>query len=288
MKTYYFISSTFISKWFKYTISIRKTFTFSKTRDLNSYRSTKKKCYLVNAKYAHLIVNAHKFASRNWFKQIMKMSVFAMIIDATIAINYEDLYNANAINFVAHEVNAINSSINSSNSTASSVNVSLKKILSTNITIYDDIDTRIKFANVIANYSNLWNDNEFIVRISSNEWMSIEIKSNVKIETTKMYSLNLADKKFVDETFDKLHAQKRMKYISQFTLHDYSIFAIWRIVFDFDDSKRKKRVIVNIRDFNKIIFIDSYFMSLQANIIVVVVNYRFISIFNVVDFFHQW
>ena len=118
--------------------------------------------------------------------------------------------------------------------------------------------------------------------------MSIEIKSNVKIETTKMYSLNLVDRKLVDETFDKLHAQERMKYTSQFTSHDYSIFAIWRIVFDFDDSKRKSRVIVNIRDLNKIILTDSYFMSLQANIIVVVIDCRFISIFDVVDFFHQW
>ena len=146
----------------------------------------------------------------------------------------------------------------------------------------------VSIVNVIANYSNLWNDNEFIVRISFEKWMLIEIKSNVKIETIKMYSLNFVDKKLINNTFDKLHAQKRMKYINQSILHEYSIFAIWRIVFDFDDSKRKRRVVVNIRDLNKIIFIDSYFMSLQANIIVVVIDCRFISIFDVVDFFHQW
>ena len=84
------------------------------------------------------------------------------------------------------------------------------------------------------------------------------------------------------------HAQKRMKYTSQSTSHEYSIFVVWRTIFDFDDSERKKRVIVNIRDFNKIILIDSYFMSLQADIIVVVVECRFISVFDVVDFFHQW
>ena len=56
--------------------------------------------------------------------------------------------------------------------------------------------------------------------------MSIELKSDVKIETAKMYSLDFANKKFVNEIFDKLHAQKRMKYIIQSTSHDYSIFAI--------------------------------------------------------------
>ena len=117
--------------------------------------------------------------------------------------------------------------------------------------------------------------------------MSIEIKWNVKIKTTKMYSLNFVDKKFVNETFNKLHAQKRMKYINQFISHEYSIFVIWRTIFDFDNSKRKKRVIVNIRDFNKIIFIDSYFISLQIDIIVAVIECRFIFVFDVVDFFHQ-
>ena len=84
----------------------------------------------------------------------MKMNVSAMTADATMTINYENL-NAIAINFVAQKVNAINSSINSSNFVASSANASLKEILFTDITIYDDIDTRTKFANVIASYSNL-------------------------------------------------------------------------------------------------------------------------------------
>ena len=56
--------------------------------------------------------------------------------------------------------------------------------------------------------------------------MSIELKSDVKIETTKMYSLNFANRKLVDEIFDKLHAQERMKYTTQSTSHEYSIFAI--------------------------------------------------------------
>ena len=103
-----------------------------------------------------------------------------------------------------------------------------------------------------------------------------------------MYLLNFANRKLMNEIFDKLHAQKRMKYINQFISHDYLIFAIWRIVFDFNNSKRKKRVIVNIRDFNKIIFINSYFMSLQSNIIVAVTKCRYIFVFDVVDFFHQW
>ena len=56
--------------------------------------------------------------------------------------------------------------------------------------------------------------------------MSIEIISEFKIETTKMYFFDFADRKLVDEVFDKLHAQNKIKYIFQFIVHDYLIFAI--------------------------------------------------------------
>ena len=79
-----------------------------------------------------------------------------------------------------------------------------------------------------------------------------------------------------------------MKYIIQFTSHDYSIFVVWRIVSNSNDSKRKKRVIVDIRDLNKIAIIDFYFMSLQSNIIATIIDCQFISIFDVAKFFHQW
>ena len=56
--------------------------------------------------------------------------------------------------------------------------------------------------------------------------MLINFKSNVKIETTKVYPLKPSDRKFVNEIFDKLHEQDRMKFNNQPTLHDYSVFVI--------------------------------------------------------------
>ena len=82
----------------------------------------------------------------------MKFDVFIMTVDATVAINYENL-NTIAINFVdANEINFSNIFINFA---VSNVNINVKKILFVDITIYDDIDTRTKLTNVIANYSNL-------------------------------------------------------------------------------------------------------------------------------------
>ena len=82
-----------------------------------------------------------------------------MTIDAIITINYKTLHDAIAINFVVLNFNftinfAINSCENSNNSVSNS-NINVEKILFANITIYDDINARIKFANVIENYSKL-------------------------------------------------------------------------------------------------------------------------------------
>ena len=56
--------------------------------------------------------------------------------------------------------------------------------------------------------------------------MSIEFRSKVKIETIKIYLLKLVNRHFVDEIFNKLHAQNRIKYITQSISHNYSIFVV--------------------------------------------------------------
>ena len=248
----------------------------------------KEDCYLISQKYVNLIVNVHK--------SILKMNVSTMIVDATMTINTEDSTAKFATNFVAISINSINFETEIINFAVNFLSSSYhigenqfsKQILSSKITVYDDFETRDKLFSVADNYSNLWNDNDFIVKISANEWMSIEIIFESKIEATKMYSFDLVDRKLVDEVFDKLHVQNRMKYTSQFIIHDYSIFAIWKNVFEFNESERKDRMMIDIRDLNKIAITDFYFMSFQTNIISFVTNCRYISVFDVADFFHQW
>ena len=80
-----------------------------------------------------------------------------------------------------------------------------------------------------------------------------------------------------------------MKFIIQFTSYSYSMFVIWRTIYHFErSSKRKKNVIVNIKDLNKIIELNTYFMFLQTDIIAFVIDCSYISVFDVVNFFYQW
>ena len=80
-----------------------------------------------------------------------------------------------------------------------------------------------------------------------------------------------------------------MSWIIEITSHDYSMFVVWRTIQLFDKkSKRKKRAIIDIREFNKIIESNNYSMQLQFDITFVVQNCLYIIIVNCNEFFYQW
>ena len=147
----------------------------SKNNRLKIVQEYKKEdCYLINQKYANLIANVHKSISRNWFKSTLKMNVSTMIVDATMTTSIENSTTKFATNFVAISINFETEIINFvANFLSSSYHVDenqfFEQILSSKITIYDDFEIRDKFFNVVDSYSDLWNDNDFIVKISANE-----------------------------------------------------------------------------------------------------------------------
>ena len=80
-----------------------------------------------------------------------------------------------------------------------------------------------------------------------------------------------------------------MNWITQFTSYAYSCFVIWKTIYLFDkSSKRKNRVVIDIRNFNKITQFDVYSMQFQFDLIFVVIEYVYINIFDCINFFHQW
>jgi hypothetical protein len=54
------------------------------------------------------------------------------------------------------------------------------------------------------------------------------------------------------------------------------------------DDERKKRVVINIRDLNKIVEFDSYSMFFQTNIINAVTDAKYISMIDAAAFFYQF
>ena len=58
----------------------------------------------------------------------------------------------------------------------------------------------------------------------------------------------------------------------------------------FEESLKmnEKKTIINIKRLNKIIVIDFYFLSLQFDIIVLIIECKYIIVINIARFFHQW
>jgi hypothetical protein len=73
-----------------------------------------------------------------------------------------------------------------------------------------------------------------MINVSENEWMSIILKSEIRIEFVKVYSMRSKKRELIDETFDKLHQQNKMHWTIESTVHEVSIFVVWRQIFDDD------------------------------------------------------
>ena len=173
---------------------------------------------------------------------------------------------------------------------AENESIETEMITETKIIIFDITDAQKTIQQMIEVYFNLWSDDKrATMNISKSDWMSINILSDAKIPFAKIYSVESKDKKLINEMFDKLHAQERMKYSKQSTSYDYFVFVVWQTILKSDQkSIRKNRVVVDIRDFNKIVESDNYFMSLQFDIIFVVAECKYISVFDAATFFYQW
>ena len=165
---------------------------------------------------------------------------------------------------------------------------SLKNKLENEITIWSDEVTIKRIKTVIDQYSNVW---KFIleeVNISENQWMQIKIISEKHSESIRVFKLDTEDKEIVDKKFDNLQTQEKLEYFKKATSYAFSVFVVWTMIYLNDKPMRKTRVIVDIRELNKITEFDAYSMSLQSNIISCIQNCKFIFLMNEATFFYQW
>ena len=162
-------------------------------------------------------------------------------------------------------------------------------ILLNDIIVYDTRNEQDILTRIFEFYFEIWKDSDTFVKISSNQWMTISIKSNAKIAVVKIYSVNFKNRALIDDLFDRMHRQRRMNWSTTFTKHDYFVFVTWRTILKPDqNSIRKKRVVVDIRSLNKIAETNFYSMSLQIDIISTVSECSHITIIDATEMFYQW
>lgn len=105
----------------------------------------------------------------------------------------------------------------------------------------------------------------------------------------RIFKISFENKALIDKKFDVLHAQEKIEWSTKSTSYAFLVFVIWHTMRLHDKKPlRKNRVVVDIRELNKISEFDAYFMSLQSDIIFCIQDCKFISIMNCALFFHQW
>ena len=169
----------------------------------------------------------------------------------------------------------------------SDLKLSTKIIFDNDVIIHRFSDDVVQIiTKLMSIYFDIWKDTDF-VKLFQKNWMRISLKSNWKqriFDKAKIYSLNKKNRKLVDETFDKLHESDKLNWIDEFISFSYSVFCVWKEIND----KKKNRFVVNIRDFNAIIQSNVYFLSLQFDIISIVLECQYIIVLNCSIFFYQW
>ena len=161
----------------------------------------------------------------------------------------------------------------------------LKITLSNDVNVFEDNVTIETLTRIVNDYSNLWRDRDFI-DLSQDEWMRISLKKEwITFDKTKMYSLRNKNKKIVDKIFDELHEQDKLMWTNRQTSFNYSMFVVWKTL---SIDEKKNRAIVDIRELNRLLKFDAYFISLQDDIIALVRDCAYIIVVDATFFFYQW
>jgi len=161
------------------------------------------------------------------------------------------------------------------------IDLKLEIILFNDVTIYKL--NSLKLVNLIDKYQNLFKDKDTIVTIFKKEWMLIILKSNAIFKLARVYSVERKKREIIDSTLDKLHEKDKMRFSTQFISFSFSIFVIWR---NLSNETHKECMIMNLRDLNEIIKINSYSIKQQSEIIAVIAKYSHIFIVDAINYFH--
>ena len=92
--------------------------------------------------------------------------------------------------------------------------------------------------------------------------MFINTIFDAKIELFKIYFVNSQNRKIINKKFDKFHEQSKLHWIIEIIFYDFPIFVVWQTIHISKELICKNRIIIDIRNFNKVIVSDDYSMFL--------------------------
>ena len=164
----------------------------------------------------------------------------------------------------------------------------METVLENRIRMFGDANAVRQISDLVAEYPSIWESQDF-VQILFERWMKVPLKpgweAKVSAIKPKVYPLGNDARRLVDDTFNKLHHQGRMKFTSDPTPFSFPVFIVWK-----SDSEGKKKgcSIVDILKLNDLVLPDSYQLPLQLEIIANVQGCTNLAVLDAASFFYQW
>ena len=135
----------------------------------------------------------------------------------------------------------------------------IKTTLFNEITMYKDETTMKKLQIITEKTSKIWCSIFKMINLPSEKWMKIRITDEVS-KSIRVFQISSENKTFINKKFDVLHEQDKLKW-TKINSYVFSIFVIWNTVhLQNKKSQRKNRVVIDIKELNKMSKFDAYFM----------------------------
>lgn len=153
--------------------------------------------------------------------------------------------------------------------------------------IYRDTNVIIRFTDLLNHFSNSLQNNIDFVKIPEDKWLIIELYSSWKTRLkgkAKVYFLGLNNKKIVKKVFNNLIYQNKLKKTRFLILFAFLIFVIQKTL---PRNKTKTCIIIDTRELNEKVIIDTYFMLSQKDILKTIQGCKYIIIIDFIAFFFQ-
>ena len=123
---------------------------------------------------------------------------------------------------------------------------SLETVLDNGVKVYGDAAAVEQIAELVAEYPTIW-ESQCFVRIPPKQWMTVPLKpgweSKVSAIKPKVYPLGNEARRIVDDTFEEMYTQGRLKYTTDPTPFSFPVFVIYKTD---SQGKRKSHAVVNI------------------------------------------
>ena len=156
------------------------------------------------------------------------------------------------------------------------------------MTIWGTDEDQDTIRRVAMRFPDVWQDKGETIKVDPDDYMRIPTKAGAHPRKQRVYPLSTPARRLVDEVFDKLHDQGKMRWSTTPTEHGYPVFVTYKTVYKDDVPQRIGRVVIDLRALNEIMEAENYPLPRHEDIISSMKDCKFISSVDATSYFYQF